>query len=101
MFGISLAEFFVIIVVGVLVVPARMWPDVARFVARFIKFIRGIIWKITDATEQIKTQIDLEKPIDDLIKTTTDDILVDFSTPQKRAKKTTTVKKRTTTGRKK
>ena len=84
MFGISIAEFFVIIVVGVLVIPARNWPDVARFMARVIKFIRGIIWKITDATEKIKTQIDLEKPIDDLIKTTTDDILADFSKPRKR-----------------
>ena len=87
MFGISLAEFFVIIVVGILVIPARNWPDVARFMARVVKFIRGIIWKITDATEKIKTQIDLEKPIDDLIKTTTDDILADFSTPKKRVSK--------------
>ena len=98
MFGISLAEFFVIIVVAVLVVPARMWPDVARFIARAVKFVRSIVWKITDATEKIKTQIDLEKPIDDLIKTTTDDILADFSAPRKRAKSVT--KKRTTTTRK-
>ncbi len=95
MFGISLAEFFVIIVVGILVIPVRNWPDVARFLARVVKFIRGIIWKITDATEKIKTQIDLEKPIDDLIKTTTDDILADFSTPKKR------VSKKKTSGRKK
>lgn len=98
MFGISIAEFFVIIVVGVLVIPARNWPDVARFMARVIKFIRGIIWKITDATEKIKTQIDLEKPIDDLIKTTTDDILADFSKPRKRL---VTKKKQKTSGRKK
>lgn len=87
MFGISIAEFLVIIVVAVLVVPARYWPDVARFLARVVKFIRGIIWKITDASEKIKSQIDLEKPIDDLIKTTTDDILADFSTPRKHVKK--------------
>ena len=98
MFGISLAEFFVIIVVAVLVVPARMWPDVARFVARVVKFVRSIVWKITDATEKIKTQIDLEKPIDDLIKTTTDDILADFSSPRKTAK--SVKKKRTTPTRK-
>lgn len=103
MFGISLAEFFVIIVVAVLVVPARMWPDVARFIARMVKFIRGIIWKITDASEKLKDQIDLERPIDDLIKTTTDDILNDFSTRRKQVKKTAkhAVKKRKTTGRKK
>ena len=98
MFGISLAEFFVIIVVAVLVIPARMWPDVARFVARVVKFIRGIVWKITDASEQIKSQLDLEKPIDDLIKTTTDDILSDFSSPRKTKK---TVTKKRAAGRKK
>ena len=93
MFGISWSEFFVIIIVGILVVPARSWPDVARFLARAVKFIRGIIWKITDASEKIKTQIDLEKPIDDLIKTTTDDILADFSTPRKKTKKITKTKR--------
>lgn len=86
-----------------LVVPARMWPDVARFVARAVKFVRGVIWKITDASEKIKSQIDLEKPIDDLIKTTTDDILADFSTPRKRAHrmKKTVTKKQIKSGRKK
>ena len=95
MFGISFAEFFVILIVTVLVVPARMWPDVARFVARVVKFVRGIIWKITDASEKIKSQIDLEKPIDDLIKTTTDDILAEFSTPRKRVNKKISTKKAT------
>lgn len=83
MFGISIAEFIVIIIVAVLVVPSDKWPDVARFLARVVKFVRGVVWKITDASEKIKTQIDLEKPIDDLIKTTTDDILADFSTKKK------------------
>ncbi|MBR4475273.1 MAG: hypothetical protein IKP05_01145 [Alphaproteobacteria bacterium] len=92
MFGISVAELCVIIIVAVLIVPARNWPDVARFLARVVKFVRGIIWKITDASEKIKTQIDLEKPIDDLIKTTTDDILADFSLPRK---KTKSVKRKT------
>lgn len=79
MFGISWAEFFIIIIVAVLVVPSRMWPDVARFLAKVIKFVRQIIWKLTDATENIKQQIDLEKPIDDLISTTTNDVLDGFS----------------------
>lgn len=102
MFGISLAEFFVIVVVAVLVIPSNRWPDVARFVARVIKFIRGIIWKVSDAAEKIKTQIDLEKPIDDLIRTTTDDILADFSESRKHRTKTIANKKKTTKpGRKK
>ena len=99
MFGISMAEFFVIIIVVVLVIPSRQWPEVARFVARVVKFIRGVIWKITDASEKIKTQIDLEKPIDDLIKTTTDDILADFSVKRDYGAKRVTKKKKA--GRKK
>lgn len=87
MFGISWAEFLIVLLVAVIVIPARMWPDVARFLARAIKFVRGVIWKITDASEKIKEQIDLEKPIDDLIKTTTDDILADFSEVRKKPKK--------------
>lgn len=87
MFGISWAEFLIVLLVAVIVIPARMWPDVARFLARAIKFVRGVVWKITDASEKIKEQIDLEKPIDDLIKTTTDDILADFSEVRKTSKK--------------
>ena len=92
MFGISWSEFFVIIVVAVLVIPSRLWPDVARFLARLINVVRQIIWKITDASENIKQQIDLEKPIDDLIHNTTNDVLDGFSTviPTKKKK---TVKK--------
>lgn len=90
MFGISWAEFLVILIVGVVVIPSRMWPDVARFLARVVGFIRNMIWKITDASEQIKQQIDLQQPIDEIIRTTTDDVLSDFSTPIKktRTKKT-------------
>ncbi len=84
MFGISWSEFLVILLVGVLVIPARMWPDVARFLAKTITFIRKVIWKITDASEQIKQQIDLEKPIDDLIRTTTSDMLDGISEPLKK-----------------
>jgi Sec-independent protein translocase protein TatA len=92
MFGISWAEFLVVLLVAMLVIPADNWGDVARFIARIVKFIRDLIWKISDAGEQIKEHIDLEKPIDDLIKTTTDDVLGTISTalPKKRnnAKKT-------------
>jgi Sec-independent protein translocase protein TatA len=101
MFGISFAEFVVIVVVMVLVIPSDKWPDVARFLAKIVKFIRGIIWKISDVSEKIKTQIDLEKPIDDLIHTTTDDILADFASPRKQPKKTPKTLKNKRVGRKK
>ena len=87
MFGISWAEFVVILIVAILVVPARYWPDVARALARVIKFIRGIIWKITDASEKIKEQIELEKPIDDIVNTTTKDILDTISKPKPKQKR--------------
>lgn len=98
MFGISWAELFVILLVAVVILPARMWPDVARFLARAVKFVRGIIWKITDATEQIKSQVELEKPIDEIIHATTQDVLADFTTPIKKIKRSTQKK---TSGRKK
>ena len=85
MFGVSWAEFLVVLLVAVLVIPARLWPDVARFLARVVKFIRALVWTVTDASEKIKEQIEREAPIDDLIKTTTDDILADFSKPMKKS----------------
>lgn len=88
MFGISWAELFVILLVAVIVIPARMWPDVARFVARAVKFVRNIVWRITDASEELKNQIDLEQPIDELIHTTTNDVLAEFSTPLRKSRRT-------------
>ena len=94
MFGISWAEFLVILLVAILVIPARYWPDVARALARVVKFIRGLIWKLTDASEKIKEQIELEKPIDDIINSTTGEILDSFSTRRVARKKTTGAKKK-------
>ncbi|MBQ1927510.1 MAG: twin-arginine translocase TatA/TatE family subunit [Alphaproteobacteria bacterium] len=86
MFGISWAEFIVILLVAVLVIPARYWPDVARALARAVKFIRGILWKITDASEKIKEQIELEQPITDIVNTTTRDMLDTISVRRKKRK---------------
>ena len=69
MFGISWAEFAVIFLVAVLIIPARRWPDVARFLARAVKTVRALVWKITDASEQIKDRLDMECPIDCLLYT--------------------------------
>ena len=84
MFGISWAEFIVILLVAVLVIPARYWPDVARWLARVVKFIRGIVWKITDAGEKIKEQIELEEPINEIMNQTTRDVLDSFSVKKTR-----------------
>ncbi|MBO4480081.1 MAG: twin-arginine translocase TatA/TatE family subunit [Alphaproteobacteria bacterium] len=87
MFGISWAEFVVILLVAILVIPARYWPDVARALARLVKFIRSIIWKITDASEKIKEQIDMEQPINDIINTTTKDVLDTISVKKPKKKR--------------
>ena len=67
MFGISWTEFLVILLVSVCVVPAKNWPDVARFFARVFKYIRQIVWKVSEFSEEVQQRIELEKPIDDLI----------------------------------
>lgn len=94
MFGISWAEFLVILFVAVLVVPARLWPDVARFLARMVKFVRSVVWKITDASENIKQQIELEQPVDEMLKKTTDEILDTFSTVIPKQKKIRKISKK-------
>jgi Sec-independent protein translocase protein TatA len=88
MFGISWAEFIVILLVAIMVIPTRYWPDVARALAKVVKFIRSIIWKITDASEKIKEQIEMEAPIDDIINTTTKDVLdtISIKKPVKKRK---------------
>ena len=84
MFGISWAEFIVILLVAILVIPARYWPDVARALAHVVKFIRGLVWKITDASEKIKEQIEMEQPITDIVNTTTKDVLDTISVKRKK-----------------
>lgn len=74
MLGISWTEFLVILLVAICVVPAKYWPDVAKFLARIVKFIRNIIWKVTDFSENLQQRIDLEKPIDDLLENATNDM---------------------------
>ena len=105
MFGITWGEFLVILLGGVLVIPARLWPDVGRFLAFLGTFVRKLGWEINAAAEQIRKQNVLEKPIDDLIRTTTADMLDGISEPlgmkKKTGKKAGRVVTRTTTKTKK
>lgn len=84
MFGISWTEFLVILLVAICVVPAKHWPDVARYLARIFKYIRELVWKLSDYSEQIQHRLDIEKPIDDLIQNATKDV---FNKETKKAKK--------------
>ena len=86
MLGISWTEFLVILLVAICVVPAKYWPDVAKFIARAFKFIRNLIWKITDFSENLQQRIDLEKPIDDLLENATKDMFGDKKTVKKKRK---------------
>jgi len=87
MFGISIWEFLIIGFIAILVIPVRDWPDVARFGARTIRQIREMIWKITDAAEEIKEQLDIEKPIAELSQQTMDDVMECFREPIKKPKR--------------
>ncbi|MCL1891755.1 MAG: hypothetical protein FWF97_00450 [Alphaproteobacteria bacterium] len=88
-----MAEFLVIAVVAMAVIPAKNWPEVFRALAKLVKVIRELIWKITDATEQIKDQVERELPIDEIVKKTTDDVMSAFATPAKSKKPKKRVKK--------
>jgi Sec-independent protein translocase protein TatA len=83
MFGISFAEFLVIAVIAMVVIPAKNWPEVFRALAKMVRFVRQLIWKITDATETIKEQVERELPIDDIVKKTTDEITSAFVSPKR------------------
>jgi Sec-independent protein translocase protein TatA len=87
MLGISWTEFLVIVLVAVCVVPTKNWPDVARFFGRVFKWIRQIIWRITDVSEQIQQRIDLEKPIDDLLENATNEMFADIKIKKSGKKK--------------
>lgn len=87
MFGISFAEFLVIAIVAMAVVPTKNWPDVFRALAKVVKFIREMIWKITDATENIKDRVERELPMDEIIKKTTNDVMGSFTTLKRKQTK--------------
>lgn len=88
MLGISWTEFLVIILVAICVVPVKNWPDIAKFFGRVFRWIRQIVWRITDMSEQIQQRIELEKPIDDLLESATKDVFGDTEIVKKKIKKT-------------
>ena len=87
MFGISWTEFLVVLLVAICVVPAKYWPDVAKMLARVFKYIRDLIWKISDFTDEVQHRIDMEKPIDDLIQNATNDMFGEKIVKRKTKKK--------------
>ena len=93
MLGISWTEFLVIVLVAICVVPAKNWPDVARFFGRVFRWIRQIIWRISDVSEQIQQRIDLEKPIDDLLESATNEMFDNVKNIAKKKRKKTNNRK--------
>ena len=67
--------------------PVKNWPDVARFFARVFKYIREIIWKVSDFSQEIQQRIELEKPIDDLINGATDEFFNTSTVKKSKIKK--------------
>lgn len=87
MFGISFSEFLLILVLAMLIIPVKDWGGVIKFLAKIVSTVRNLIWKITDFSEDIKQQIEMEQPINDLINKTTDELLDEFSHKVKKKKK--------------
>jgi len=87
MFGISGAEFLVILVVAILVIPARDWPDVARWLARVVKFFRDLVWKVSESVNEIKDQVAIEEPMTKMTQKVMDDAMSAFATPVKKRNK--------------
>jgi Sec-independent protein translocase protein TatA len=83
MLGISGAEFFVVLVVAVAVVPADRWADVARFMGRAVRRAREIIGRIQDGVDNLENEISKDLPIDNLSRQTMSDMIETFSRPAK------------------
>jgi len=83
MLGIGGAEFFVILIVAVAVVPAKDWPDVARAAGRFVRWMRRAVWKIQDAVAELEEGVARDLPVDSLTQKTMDDMIATFSSPIK------------------
>ena len=81
MFGISGAELLIILIVAILIVPVKNWPDVARWIARAVKSVRRVIGNINDKVDELKSQIDADASIDELVGKTTADITSAFAEP--------------------
>lgn len=79
MLGISGSEFLVILLVAMIFIPAKQWPVVAKFFARCVSGIRRFINKISETTNQVAEQIELEKPIDEMVIKSTNEVLESFS----------------------
>ncbi len=87
MFGISSVELLIILVVAMIVIPAKNWPDVFKFFAKLIRMIRGFVYQIQDKVSEWETEIDKHNPIDDLTKNTFNDMMDTFAEPVKKPAK--------------
>jgi hypothetical protein len=75
------------LLVAICVVPAKYWPDIARFFAKTVKYVRNLVWKINDFSEEIQQRIELEKPIDDLISNAAENVFLGDDTKHKKSRK--------------
>ena len=81
MFGISAMELLVILVVAIAVIPSKDWPNVVRWIAKFIRGVRNMAGKIEDQISEFENTITKDLPIDKLSQKTMDDMIASFSTP--------------------
>ncbi|MDR2269036.1 MAG: hypothetical protein LBD94_02520 [Rickettsiales bacterium] len=87
MFGISGAEFLIVLIIAIAVVPAKNWPDVARMVGKFVRYVKNIIGKLQDGIDNFENEVAKDLPLDNLSQKTMDDMIETFSTPVKKRRK--------------
>lgn len=74
MFGISIYELFIIFFVFIIFIPVKNWADVIKFFAKITLVIKDIFNSLIQATDNLRERIEIEKPIDDLLQNTKEEI---------------------------
>ncbi|MCL2629149.1 MAG: hypothetical protein FWD33_00415 [Alphaproteobacteria bacterium] len=87
MFGISAAEFLLIGIVALLVIPARRWPEVFRAAAKLFNFVRDMTWRVRDKIDEISEEVSKYDPTEALSKKTMEDMMATFASPVKGKRK--------------
>jgi Sec-independent protein translocase protein TatA len=83
MLGISGAEFLVILIVAMAIVPAKHWPAAARMLARALRWGRNAIARLQDGIDNLENEMAKQAPVDSLSQRTMDDLTETFSSPLK------------------
>ncbi len=87
MFGIGFSELFFIIILAIVILPAKSWPDVFRYMGKLYRKVSDLFGEIKSKISEAETELNKHDVIDDISKNTFDDVMNNFSEPVKTRKK--------------